>query len=709
MKTICFLCAFCLLAAPLHARVRTLQNATVDVSFSQTGTYSITDKATHWEMKGTLPGKISGLRITTGNGSLGAYREIDADWNQGTRTAAIRLYRNRSAVLFLDRHKDDRHKGAEANNKPFPKFDALPPGLMRASYKVYKFSPIEFGRLDAQGPWLLFDRNRNTMVLSPADNFLVADLEQSPDGHVSSGIDSKIATLPAGFTHRTLLAFGTGINTTLDAWGMDLQKLGHKLPVANDADVVLNKFGYWTDNGAKYYYKFDAALGYRGTLLAVRDQFRKLGAPIAYLQLDSWWYPKQTGNLRVINGTADNGAIIYRADPKIFPKGLDAFHENLGLPLVTHARWFSSASPYRKQYRMSKNVIIDPRYWNSTAEYLKKGGVAVYEQDWLNGNARPAINIAQSHAFLADMAHAMAKENIGIQYCMPLPGYFLASTQFSSLRTIRTSDDRFERARYDNFLYGSALAHAVGLWPWTDAFMSNELPNLVISTLSAGPVGTGDALGAIDVANLKRVMRADSVILKPDTPLMPIDATYIADASDGQQPLTAPMVAMTDTGFGRATEDYVFSYPRSGNAAGTSIPLRDLGIHGPIYAWDWVAKKGQVIPAGNSLQMHYNNGWGYEVLAPIDQAGLALLGDTGKIVPLARKRFTSVSNHGELEATVAFASGERSVTLTGYAASAPRVNAATGKISGFHFDPATHLFSFAVSPSSSGTAMVRIR
>jgi hypothetical protein len=165
---------------------------------------------------------------------------------------------------------------------------------------------------------------------------------------------------------------------------------------------------------------------------------------------------------------------------------------------------------------------------------------------------------------------------------------------------------------------------------------------------------------------------------------------------------------MTRTDFGSATEDYVFSYPRGGNASRTSIPLRDLGIHSPVYAWDWVTRKGEMIPAGKSLQIQYKNGWGYEVLAPIDQAGFALLGDIGKIVPLARKRFTSVSNHGELEATVAFASGEKSANVTGYAASAPHVTAAAGKISGLHFDPATHLFSFAVSPSSSGTAMVRI-
>jgi hypothetical protein len=703
MKSACFFSALCLLAVPLHAQIQSLNNASVEVSFRGSGAYTVTNKATRWELKGTLPGQVSGLRTTTGRDALGAYREIEAGWNHGARTAAIRLYQARPAVLFLD-----EHKGSDANAAPFPDFAALPAGLMRFSYGMDSFAPFEFGKLGAQGPWLLFDHSGDTMALSPADNFLVADLSEAPDGRVTSGIDSQSATLPSGFTHKTLLVFGSGINRTFAAWGMDLQKLDGKQPVANDADVLLDKFGYWTDHGGTYYYKFDPQLGYEGTLLAVRDQFRKLGVPIAYMQLDSWWYPKEKGNT-LANGTGDNGAMVYRADPAIFPNGLDAFHQRLGLPMVTHARWISQDSPYRKEYRMSKNVIIDPRYWNSTAAYLKKGGVAVYEQDWLNDNARPAINIEQSHAFLADMADAMEKEGLSIQYCMPLPGYFLASTQFSSLHTIRTSDDRFERARYDNFLYGSALAHAVGLWPWSDVFMSNELPNLVISTLSAGPVGTGDALAAIDAANLKRVMRADSVILKPDTPLMPIDATYLADANDSSTPRTSPMVAMTSTKFGSASEDYVLSYPRSGDASGTTVSLSSLGIRGPVYAWDWVAQKGETIPAGGSLQMHYAKGWGYEVLAPINTAGIALLGDTSKIVPLARKRFTSVSNRGETEAAMVFAPGENSVTLTGYAAQAPRVHASAGKVSGLRFDAATHLFSFAVSPSPDGTAAVGIR
>lgn len=686
----CLLCFLSLLLpAQLRGQNRTIRNSAVEASFSPSGAYSITDVATHWTLHGELP-QAAEVEITSGSDALGKYQQINASYENHARTAEIRLYRNRSSVLMLDVHRNEA-----PNSSPFPQFAFLPPGLHRFSYSVTAFARFEFGKLASQGPWLLFDQRRNTMVLSPADNFLVSDLEEAPDGKVTSGIDSQIATLPAGFTHGTLLTFGHGINSTFSEWGAALQKLNRKPAVPNDADVVLEKFGYWSDNGASYYYKFDPSLGYEGTLLAVRDQYKKMGVPIAYLQLDSWWYPKTRGNT-LKGGTGDNGAIVYRADPTIFPDGLNAFHKRLGLPMATHARWFSEASPYRREYKMSNNVVIDPRYWNATASYLSDAGVVVYEQDWLDKNARPAVNIAQSKAFLSEMAGAMAARKIGIQYCMALPGYFLASTQFPNLSTIRVSDDRFERARYDEFLYGSALAHAVGLWPWADVFMSDELPNLVLATLSAGPVGVGDALGHIDAANLKRVMRADSVILKPDTPIRPIDATYLADASDAR----SPMVALTRTDFGPASEYYLIAYPRSGSASSTTVSLDDLGIHGAVYAWNWQDQSGKTIPAGGSITVPFTSGWGYEVLTPINKNGIAFLGDTTKIVPLARKRFASVTNNGAVNAVLSFAAGESFVRVTGYSHHKPKIRAQQGSVRDIDYDAATGVFSFSASPES---------
>jgi hypothetical protein len=678
---------------PAFARSSSVSNGVVQVGFNKLGEYQVSVKGTKWVLDGKLDAKPESITRKHGVDSLGAWQEVDAKTD--TQVAGIRVYENAPVVLFRDRRLK-----AGRNEDVFPVFETLPPGLMKFSYGVNTFAKYEFGRLGGEGPWVLFDRRGETMVMSPADHFLVAAMKDGPHGVQAGGMDAKIETLPKGFEHGTLLVVGKGITTTMDAWGHALQMKNGKQPVPNDADVVLNKFGYWTDHFAYYYYRFDKKLGYEGTLLAVRDKYKKLGVPIAYMQLDSWWYPK--GNGFSSAGEPANGEVVYRADKKFFPNGLKAFHQQMGLPFVVHARWVAPNSPYRHEYKMSRNVILSPKFWRKTAAYLHNGGVTVYEQDWLDHNARPAINLTDPREFLGNMAHAMAQKNIAIQYCMPLPGYFMASTRYQNLETIRVSDDGFMRARWNDFLYTSELAHAVGLWPWSDVYFSKQLPEVILDTLSGGPVGVGDPLDGIDAANLKATMRADSVLLKPDVPIVPVDTTYISDASN----LNAPMVAATHSG----NEVEVFAYPRGKVDRQATVSLKELGVSGSAYVWDWVRHTGRVIPAGGSFPMIFAKGWAYDAVTPVGKDGLGLLGDTSKIVPLAAKRFPSVTNDGSVRAEVTFAAREATVVVTGYAKRRPEAHAERGSVGPVKYDTATHLFHVAVNPArGEHTAEVVIR
>ena len=86
--------------------------------------------------------------------------------------------------------------------------------------------------------------------------------------------------------------------------------------------------------------------------------------------------------------------------------------------------------------------------------------------------------------------------------------------------------------------------------------MSTETDNLLLSTLSAGMVGVGDPIGAESKTNLFQTVRADGMIVKPDVPIVPIDAMYAQDA----QTLLTPMVASTYTDFGGGMKAlYVFA------------------------------------------------------------------------------------------------------------------------------------------------------
>ena len=47
----------------------------------------------------------------------------------------------------------------------------------------------------------------------------------------------------------------------------------------------LNKIGYWTDNGASYYYRMAGSMNYEQTLAAVKGDFDKAGISLGYMQV----------------------------------------------------------------------------------------------------------------------------------------------------------------------------------------------------------------------------------------------------------------------------------------------------------------------------------------------------------------------------------------------------------------------------------------
>src|SRR5262249_55057450 len=141
--------------------------------------------------------------------------------------------------------------------------------------------------------------------------------------------------------------------------------------------------------------------------------------------------------------------------------------------------------------------------------------------------------------FMDQMAAAAEREGITLQYCMPLPRHFLQGTRYSNLLTIRASGDRFGKDQWKPFLFNARLATALGEWPWTDVFKSNETFNLLLATLSAGMVGTGDAIGRVDRTNLLHAVRPDGVIVKPDSAIAPHDGAYLVAAGHREAPLIA--------------------------------------------------------------------------------------------------------------------------------------------------------------------------
>jgi hypothetical protein len=661
---------------------------------SANGTYSITIPGPGWQLAGTVGVTPYNSRILTGTDSLGEYQELAFDYwlGAGSRSASIRASAAVPMIRFVVRYNN-----GSPNSAAFPAFTSYPKGLLHLTFNGM-FSVPSFSNLAESSPWIWFDGDANTLIISAASDYMAASTTLGPSGQIQAGISGKIPNFPAGFTHTTALSFGSGINQTVAAWGHALTNLTGKQRPANDSDALLKSISYWTDNGATYYYNPGTG-SYADTLTAIRAEFDAKGIALGSLQLDSWWYPKGPDNSWFSHG----GIWQYIASPALFQPDLATFQAGLGIPLIAHARWIDAASPIRSQYLMSGGVATDPKYWEDTAAYLKAAGVTTYEQDWLGLNAQAAFNLTDSAIFLNNMATSMAKRGITIQYCMAGPNHFLQSTNYSNVTTARTSGDRFARNRWNDFLYSSRLLTAVGAWPFTDVFMSTEQDNLILATLSAGPVGIGDPLGGISKDNLLAAVRPDGIIVKPDISLTPEDAVMISDA----QGIDVPMVASTWSDFGGMRAHYIFAYVRNTNAQ-LAIQPSSYGMTGAAYLFDYLAGTGLLIPANSGVTLPLTNGFGYYILAAVGETGIAFLGDKGQFVTLGKARIPALTDTGKIEVSVSYAAGERVRTLFGYSPQSVSVAALEGFADIPVWDPSTQLFTIRVHPSASGMARLRI-
>jgi hypothetical protein len=353
---------------------------------------------------------------------------------------------------------------------------------------------------------------------------------------------------------------------------------------------------------------------------------------------------------------------------------------------------------------MSGNVVIDPAYWNAVAAYLAASGVATYEQDWLDDKAHTDFNLNDGEAFLGNMASAMAAQKLTVQYCMAAAGHFLESTNHNSVTSVRASQDRLVPDRWMEFLYTSRLASALGLWPFTDNFLSSETSNLLLATLSAGPVGLSDPIGGLNAANLLHAVRKDGIIVKPDVPLIPLDRSYAIMAGG----MDVPQVAATYSDFDGVRTQYVLAFSRGSNLQASFHPA-ELGLDTPAYLYDYFSGAGRLVNPGDEIAQPIVDEKLYWIGAPVGPSGIAILGDLDQFVPMGKKRVRSYLDNGVVELTIVFADGETSRTITGYAPFRPAAHALYGSVNPLRYHTGNKRFQIAVMPGPDGIAKIRIR
>ncbi|KAK3600158.1 hypothetical protein CHS0354_012281 [Potamilus streckersoni] len=246
---------------------------------------------------------------------------------------------------------------------------------------------------------------------------------------------------------------------------------------------------------------------------------------------DSWFYYK---------GLAQ-GIKTWEARPDVFPDGFPARD-------TTYAK--QNGGMYNFLLEELKGLPLDEVFWRDLFMNATKWGLILYEQDWLNVEFRgvPSLlnNVHMGRQWLMLMGAGAKATNIRIQYCMANPRHAMQALEIPVVTQARVSDDYGPGADQWRIGISSMFAHAIGLAPYKDTFWTTELQsgnpyginrkepyaalNAVVSTLSTGPVGPSDKIGATDVTMLMRCCNRDGLILKPSRPLMAIDQQLIKAA-----------------------------------------------------------------------------------------------------------------------------------------------------------------------------------
>ncbi|HTC88818.1 MAG TPA: hypothetical protein VK686_11000 [Bryobacteraceae bacterium] len=723
----------------------------VTISVTNAGAFNIQGGDPAWTYAGSIPGHVTNAagpaegfdnnQVST-NGAFDEFTVDYADPEGQPWRMQVRAYRALpSATISFSPLVAVQNKRPYAILSQFP---ITPHHFANAGWNRM-FGLV--GWLQQDSAWLFFDDQYGASILSAASKPLSERQAWIYDGTASGvialEIDGSNPTLPAGDVYSHLITFDRGIGKTFSTWGSTLRNIDGRPITGNQSDISMYMPMLSTDAGAAYYYSFEDALGYAGTLRAAIASAKTVGIPFGLTHFDSWWYLKG-GNCQDTTNSSDaswkntsNGAWKYVVDPALFqpnnPNDLEqGFVQNLG-PGMAHGRWVDPCSPYRlpvldssRKVRstdiVSGNVVIDRHTWGRIARTLKQSGMVIFEPDFLATLAH-AANTFDDEKFLNRMAAAMGAQGIDLQYCMPAARHILQAFKYPRVHTVRVSGDRFGWNHWDEEMYGSILLNAGSLWPTVDNFRTTEKRNLLLAVLSAGPLALSDPIGTF--VPIDEAIRSDGLILKPDASLVPTDASFVAEAVGTEQYygvsgqaasnagnkallIQPPLIAHTYSDFGSIKLEYVFAYSRDVNtpAAVTILP-QDLGFSGDIYVYDYFGKAGWRQPAAQAIAKTVDSQGSYFVIAPVGASGMAFLGDLSKFVPASQQRVPSLADDGIITATLEFIPGE-TVPVSIFATFVPVISADGATVSAPVLDPGTGLYQAMVSPGQNKQASLQI-
>ena len=556
-----------------------------------------------------------------GHNNWGSYVDVNFIWS-GTSAAVewstvFRFYEDIPIVQFMQVYTtgcrdmavvqgDTFKNGILEVSSAFPTFEVKSRNLSLPNLNYLTFSGSNLAESKVGHVWdnlfpggshggvpiVFYDDSNHAVILSPMDNFLQSIFVQSAvfDGQLACGLNGKTVEVHSydsssqGFNvSYIMMATDKGVRDALRVWGDHIMKLHGKQRRSGDENLALQKLGYATDNGAYYYYNTELGKTYEDILLGIDRYFNESGLPLAYFQLDSWWYPKS-------NATGDGGCLLWEPMSDVFPHGMKILNKHVWL----HARYVSPVSPYNTKYKFLKSdspahpVMLpqDSKFYTDIMEHSRdftpKQGMIVFEQDWMS---TPLMRMNITHTdyaaadlWLSALNTGAASYKTWLQLDTAFASEILASVRMDRAVQGSTGNDyQPGNWQWDDGL-SDMLFDAVGLTPWKDTFWTTEKqpgcpdryascngcyePNPELQTLlailSTGPVSPGDGIGHVNITLLQRTCMSDGTLLKPDKPALPMNKVF----TDSFDEVDFPRVLVTESypeGSQQAKWYYVFA------------------------------------------------------------------------------------------------------------------------------------------------------
>ncbi len=548
-------------------------------------------------------------------------------------------------------------------------------------------------------------------VLSPMNQFLYGTVSISHfPKSIRCGIPRSVNKLPKGHTYETILVYQQGVNKAIDLWG-HLLRLRHKVqPIKKDEDVLLKYISYWTNAGSAYWYKSYKNKSYEETLKTLKAHHKKIGITYGSYQLDSWWYKKggdeYTSGIREWAPKAVSRSKNFNA---ILPfmqkyKDLDLFEEDklsyvqsfIDAPIGCHFKQLAKDSVYVmgheedfliEDFPIPKNKKVALSLFYEIFNH-PKWRMNYIVHDWLqymNDNHKGFQNLKVSKAYFEALditcqnieATDNKRGSLTLQLCMTQPHMTLNSVTMSSVTSIRSTSDSDSffvegSKRWWWHMYSSKFIQALGKYAFYDnrqSYKSHVHPlasysrfELIWLGLSCGPIGIGDPIGKGNIELIRRVIKENGEIIKPDLPSQPLDQSYLGrphnfSSKRGVGVYSHSTIKTLEEEEYRVYYLLLFNVHPFAGKVFMDYSLGELGCtSGKNYViYDYFKEKYDVVDVG--YLNHYalkRRKFYYQIIAPIEK-GFAYLGDVSKHVTCSNQLVSSIHvSDNKLMATISY-------------------------------------------------------